>query len=500
MPLLGQQITVAKEINAALNRENQFTQKTIYLAGEMGVGKTYISAQLIADRLTANPKAKCLIVAPSNVITKWQHVLKEFTTAKSTIFNIRKTYDQQQLIIDPIVICSKTNWPKLQAETTLQPDFLIVDEIHQYKKGTKTMVTLKDNLSLCHKRHVPVLLLTGTIFDRKLNDVSRLLIISHPNLFFTVIDINYANWFANFNYKYANDISKFMKDFWQYIAFNLNLAEVKHAINHNDQHDLHQTIAPIDLIMPNSEQKAFYNLMVAQLEEAGRSFENASYQAAQRLDMPSINQPIKHQHRIFNFSSNYHNKNFKFRLNYQDILSPALSLTDIKLQNTQKYQRLTKILKQTPQKTLILVKDPALIKALNQALTRDGFKVGVVPKKIHRCDISHYINDQLKQPTIDAMLINPLTISHGVDINTASQIIWYQLLSSLTTTIQTQRRIYRLSSTKNSLIHYLVYAETSQVDLIKDISNSYKNNAATYGTRTKDNLSKLTGILFETLN
>lgn len=98
------------------------------------------------------------------------------------------------------------------------------------------------------------------------------------------------------------------------------------------------------------------------------------------------------------------------------------------------------------------------------------------------------------------MLINPLTISHGVDINTASQIIWYQLLSSLTTTIQTQRRIYRLSSTKNSLIHYLVYAETSQVDLIKDISNSYKNNAATYGTRTKDNLSKLTGILFETLN
>ena len=48
-------------------------QNTLYLSGEMGVGKTYI-ASYIASKLSK----KTLIVCPVNVINKWKKVFLEY--------------------------------------------------------------------------------------------------------------------------------------------------------------------------------------------------------------------------------------------------------------------------------------------------------------------------------------------------------------------------------------------------------------------------------------
>ena len=74
-------------------------------------------------------------------------------------------------------------------------------------------------------------------------------------------------------------------------------------------------------------------------------------------------------------------------------------------------------------------------------------------------------------------------------------IVWYQLLDKLDEVIQTNRRAYRLSSTKDSTVYFLVYGNTTQDDQLQTLANNYAANAIASGHQKDDPLAKLSDII-----
>lgn len=182
----------------------------------------------------------------------------------------------------------------------------------------------------------------------------------------------------------------------------------------------------------------------------------------------------------------------------QESYVSALSLSEIKLTNSQKFNQLKQIIKDNDQQTILILLNGdqnliRLAKAVKQATNRS---VKTMNKNIKPNNRADFINDWLSADNQNILIANANHIKTGIDLNSVSVIVWYQLLPELADILQTQRRARRLSSKHDSKVHYLAYQDTYQENLIKELSKSNTNNAATYNWRSEDALSQLQGILF----
>lgn len=463
--LYGKQQQVADEVSKALVQDSYYLNHSAYISGEMGVGKTYIAANIIKQ--IADPTTLTLIISPSEVTHKWQSILANFGVTNTQIF------DKKENMIDSgiLILVDRELTQAMNQLSRRKIDFIVYDEIHKLKPDSKVFENLKRIRTRYSSTRNMFLGLTGTIFGQNIDKLITILKYTHPKI--------------KFQEYYSFDLAWFMKQ-WVNVAWIISLSDVEQHFQSDGTDDLQQTIAPIQLIAPTPEQKLVYEVAREQLRVA--NFNKFEEEAILLLDYPRQNQA---KYRNLQLGKEYVNKP-----HHKKKYSLTFSLRDIDFTHTPKYKQLLKIL-DNPEKTLIFANDDDLIKKLDETLSKAGFKTKTLPKSLKSHEYSKFINSELSS-TSDIFILNPMRISVGVDINTASRIIWYQLLSDLSSTIQAQRRVYRLSSNKSSVIHYLAYSDTYQENLINEISESSKRNAAAYGTNDTSNLAKLSGVLFNT--
>lgn len=460
--LYGKQQAIADEITEAITSDNVALGHTVFISGEMGVGKTYIASEIARE--LKDPEKLTLVISPAETTTKWKAVIEEFTKQEATIFAPKtKVVPTKGILILTDRQLTAALDGLIQAQSNM--DLIIYDEIHKLKPGTKPY----ENITEIRTKETPFLALTGTIFSQNTDKLSTMLSWLYPNI------PELAN---------STNEREFFMYYWTQVAWSISLADVQSDFTTDGADDILQDIAPIKMIKPTLEQLAVYNVSKHQLSSIKVPHPEAT--AASILDLPG--QSLQKRRNL---------KTLGQPINYNAIRDFQLGFTlrDIEFTHTPKYQRAVEILKESDEKTIIFVSDQNLISKLKTTLTADGFKVSTLPASLKSHEYSEYINAEFTN-NCDVFIVNPMRISTGVDITTASRIIWYQLLEDLGSTLQAQRRVYRLSSTKNSTVHYLAYEGTYQDDLIREISESAKSNALSYGQNDTSNLAKLTGLLF----
>lgn len=467
MELFGKQQTIADEITYAFKQQNSLLNKTAFISGEMGVGKTYIGAQIIANMMT--PKSLTSVISPAENVKKWDKVLTNATQIQPIIYKRNCTIPESGILI----IATKNMTPILKENSEFSPDFILFDEFHTLRPNTVPQANLYHLLTSANK---PYLLgMTGTIFGQNLNHLYELLLMRHRELF-EVIQLS----------TYRLSYPSFMA-YWNLVSWSISLNDVEQHFKQNET-DIEQEIAPIKLIQPTVEQKLVYEIAQEQLSKLHVSTNILNNTTSNVLDLPEMQQ-VRKVNSSRNLSS----------INTQSVYPITFAMQKIDLTATQKFQRTVELLKESNENTLIFANYEPLIKRLKEELTKLNYNVDTLKKSAKPAEYSDIINTSFENGT-QVFIVNPSQISTGVDINQASRIIWYQLLSDLAKTLQAQRRVYRLSSTKSSIIHYLAYADTKQEKLINEISESAKYNAAAYGVNDTSNLAKLSGALFNFQN
>ena len=463
--LLGKQKQIATEVRDALVSNNVYMNHSAYISGEMGVGKTYIASKIIKDLQTDSSFA--VIIAPKSVLEKWQNVLLGFGVSDVNIFNRKKEMTTKGVLL----IQPRDLTPALSSFFEITIQIIIYDEIHTLKMGTmpaKNLDCLYQSTNRSSSKAPMFLGMTGTIFGQNQSNLQSILEYTHPLIF-----QNHRN----------KTIYNFM-EYWTKVAWTLSLKSMQSEIGKDTGDDIIQEVAPIKLITPTPEQKLVYTIAKKQLKDS--YFAKYEETATNILDLPDTSL-IKSRHlKTTTYANLAHN-----RVDY----SIGFTVSDLDFRKTPKYQKLLDILAK-PEKTIIFINDLPLIKKLKETLNEDGFRAQSMSSSAKAGKYSDIINDSLSNDA-DIFIIQPKKISMGVDINTASRIIWYQILSDLGETLQAQRRIYRLSSTKSSIIHYLAYSDTYQENVIREISESSKKNAVSYGSNDESNLAKLSGLLFD---
>lgn len=525
--LYPQQQIIVDQLKAGLQNPSPLINHHLYITGEPGVGKTYMASAL-AQQLNAQ---HILIISPATVTSKWQKVFQQYnpnlplpTIAKprrqtyqddlnnTTIVTHRDltdyllnhfqtlmakynyTKEQQTNILDNISLyynsanskARKTDeCPQLTntAQNALdfndpdyQPlfdfDLVIVDEIHAIKSTTKTFASLA---MLNAVPNLNMLGLTGTLFNQNLEYLQNLLLNTHPQLL--------SNFGMSFDRNAFNNSAIFYDQIGQYICAQISLKDVEQVQN-KPQDDIKQKIMPLNGIQMSDEQAAWYQLTEANMQYILHKTKKATDKVlTQQLDFPAA--PIKpfKTHHALDSNSN------QLVLNY-----PTVTLTPIRITATVKFKQLENILQTTHNKTLIFVEDRRLIKELAENLPNAGYLKAGLKKNQY----AEFINDQLTNH-VEQFIVTTNQISVGVDITSATQIIWYQVPNDVAKIIQAQRRIYRLNSQQSSKIYYLFYKNTEQEDIINQVSSASIKNAATYNTRQDDQLAKITKILFPEL-
>lgn len=494
----------AEIVNAFVKayKDPQLTmQHHIYISGEMGTGKTYMGCAIAAE---LNPK-HVLISCPSSMPKKWAEVYQDFTNVKPLIFNKKTTtakdianapavivvqkdlytlvnlvysdsMSQSVLIQLEALIKSDVKYGEVSSLTNFEKslphyfDFVICDEIHTYKPTTQVFRALA---ALCQS-NVLLLGLTGTLFKQNIADLHCLLSLTNPEfngLSYTDDDLRDPSWF------YPN--------IWQYISAPISLKDVeRNQQEEQSEEELKQNIMPLHGLTLSDEQQAWYDLAICNLKRLGISKSKIDQVTTSYLDLPQMKQPSVN--RSVADESDIFNKT-RIRKKYFS----GMTLSPIKLENTPKFKQVKDILKKHPEKTIIFVQDTNLGKILTKYLDKSF----IIPASIANSDVAAYVNDRLNTD-YDIVIATTKQISTGIDLNSAHQVIWYQVPSDVTAVLQAQRRVLRLNSTTSSTVWFLYYNNTAQEQTIKDVSHASTNNAAAYNVRATDNLSRLTGILF----
>lgn len=470
-------------------------QHHLFISGEMGTGKTYMGSAIIAQ---LKPK-HVLIVCPRSMPTKWQNVSQDFTGIKSVMYQPKMTKDE--LIAANVLIVTQDklfslvkklyetndNFDKLQdhiqkslrdEDIVLTPyedkfehyfDFVICDEIHTYKPTHQVFRALA--MLCCSK--IYLLGLTGTLFRQNIADLHCLLMVTNPE-------------FENLDYQDDNlrDPAWFYTNIWRYISVPISLKDVERQ----QVEEVKQDIMPLKGITLSPEQQAWYELAKFNLKRLSVSNTKIDQITTNYLDLPQEKQPT-----ISRSVADSYNSMSQTRIRSKYI--SGMTLTPIKLVNTPKFKQLQGILKKSPDKTIIFVQNTDFGKEL--ALHLDH--AFVIPKALAVKDVAEYVNDRLNGD-YDLAIATIKQIQTGIDLNSAHQIIWYQVPNDVTAILQAQRRVLRLNSTNNSKVWFLFYNNTAQETIIKDVSRSATNNAAAYNVRRDDNLTRLTGLLLGELD
>lgn len=454
------------------NFDNSFVQHHLYLSGEMGVGKTYMGVGLIKKMIENNHASNFLIVCPTTVKAKWKKLINE-TIEETNAYFVNKKTDQiggiqivsnkQLKIIDDLLAIDPTDY-----------DLVIFDEIQDLT--TPTMLNYVDNIQDQSKRAI---YMTGTIFDASRQGLQALLQITHPYLCQLAQEETECDLTD-----LIKDIVLFCAYIWQYVSVSISMEDIKAYIDNAES--VQQNILPINYLKLNDEQAAFYQITVSRL----RQFKNMSNIKLGTIASELIDYPD--QQPTINFTEKTHIQ----KREQQNFIS--VPLTPIPLKETIKYKALIDFLEKTnlKEKVMIYVNDHRLIEALTNTLQKDGYKASNILTK--SADIEQRINNMFKDN--DIVIIDPKFITVGVSISNVENLVWYQTLTKMTDILQAQRRITRLDSKNLSNVKFLAYDETYQKELLQEISESNKNNAAAYGYKDKSNLTQLTGIILNDID
>lgn len=504
------------DLKAAINIPQHISDHHLWISGEMGVGKTYIASAL-AHEINAR---HVLIVSPATVTEKWTKVFQEFNPnlashiyqpqkdqatrfnqAGLTIVDHRNLFkfvvqqhallneQKDELFAGLIKDGNRKHYNDLQNYgitsqeaidnlfTKLNYDLIIVDEIHTVRPTIQEYAALN---YLFQSLPCPMLALTGTVFNQNIENLAQLLCDFNPSLlscFQNIYDIKTC----------VKNPASFYQQIWRYCAVQISLNNVE-DLHHQD--DIKQEIMPLDGIDLSLEQQAWIDIVKTNVTDRGDTYKNRVI--CRYLDRPTDDQPAITSRRSITSSTS--NLNLPADSKHFQKAFISMQLTPTKLMDTPKFKQVQAILQKYPEKTLIFVEDKKLIKDLAKHLPHAAY----LPNNLKKAKYSQYINDALNDGT-DIFIVTTSQISVGVDIDTASQIIWYQVPNDVAQIIQAQRRIYRLTSTKSSRIFYLFYKATHQEAIIKEVSQAAVHNAATYNVRQNDKLAQLTKILFPTL-
>ena len=488
MPLLGQQNT-AKEHMLKYFREHHNTAH--YLSGEPGVGKTYITSAFIHDYLQIHPLHKILVISPTNVIQKWINVLKEYNP-ETNILRLNKKHQDPTAGIN---IISNRDLTITDYINNQNFGLVIYDEVHEVQAGRASFEHLQHILP--EKGYRPNFIgLTGTIFNQDISNLNELFHLTNPH------EITLATCQGLYS-----DIAKFTNRFWQYVSTTINLGNVNADLS---KIEIEQKIMPIKLIPLTKEEAIFYQFTTARNKALSKQGEKI---ASDLIDFPANDQFItKHVYRTkptdefagdaFTNTLNRFNQNFPYspdRITRKEDYISAVSLKEMKLTNTQKFNRVKKILNDNPHETaLVLLNGSQNLKRLAKALApASNRQIKVLSPNTKPTKRAQVINEYLNTKDDNILIANANNIKTGIDLNSVNIIIWYQLLPNLSDILQTQRRAHRLNSTQESKVYYLAYQGTEQEKLINQLSTSNTRNASAYGRRSTDALSQLQGILFK---
>ena len=475
--LIGKQQKISDTlVNKFKQTHDSLINDSLFLSGEMGTGKTYMGSYINYQLFNKNNIN--VIISPSTMIKKWINVLNSAAKEYSNNMNIIQYKSSMNIHKNYTYVMSYITFTKFIQNVNINDlNMIIIDEI---QKCRQKMI---ENIAYTKKENhnIKYLFLTGTIFDSSTEILFKLLEVTHHKLmqnYITSYQFD-TNWENNTgSYKQFNLI-KFINYIWKYISVSISLNDLKESDQINNDANLVQEIAPIKLIDMSEEEKAYYSLIINQAKIAGMPTQMAARTASDYLDLPSKKMLVSR--RI---------KKIKYMPASNLIYQAGLTLSDITLSNTNKYKQLMQILKEKKQ-TLIYITDEELGEKLNQQLKKDGYNSDLI---LSKKDTDKKINNSFKENTI--VITNPKLVTVGVDIE-AEYLVWYQLLNKITDILQAQRRITRLNSKLKSKVFLLGYNETHQQEIINEISNGAKNNAAAYGFKDKSNLAKLTGVLLQ---
>lgn len=504
-----------------LQNKKHIAQRHLYLSGEMGSGKTYISC----GALNEMHAKKAFVACPATVVGKWKKVYCELTDHDAdSVFIYTKGADLRSalkddkitlIIIDQKklatafesmyagfkknVLASISSLMRRQAGGRLGEysdmgllaemtqgfdgdvsfmkevpkfsniDFLIFDEVHSYKPGHLDFSVL--HFMMLHT-DAPALFLTGTLFNQNIFNLYLLLCSTNPALMATyhqeIAFHTHVNELANFGF--------FDVNIWRKIAVKINLEQVKKT------DVIRQDIMPLTPLKLTAVQKAWLKVAQENLATFNRYNEKQIDQKTTAyLDLPSREQP----------AITMTSKGIK------DDYQIAMALLPIDPQKTAKFKKLKEILiKAGDEKTIIFVQSPKLIKNLNQLLPNSF----ILPSKIDKTRRQKYINDQFNKENKQIGIMLPKRVSVGIDIYGVQNIVWYQVPDDVAEILQAQRRIVRMDSESASKVYFLYYGDTYQESIIKQVSQSAVHNAADYNVRDESNLAKATHILFEGLD
>lgn len=546
MQLYQAQANVVQTLINAYQANNIYRDSKIYVSGETGVGKTYIGSAIANDELT-NQHRPVLIVTPSTVVLKWKRVLIETNSdLKEQIDCITRpkelTAFNKKITIISVDLLHR--WLKQYRHTLINMTdqslpFLIFDEIHKIQKSQLEAFAHLIAMQTAEHR-MPMLLLSGTIFNRSWHDLGQLLTLTHPHLIAHALNIyeispsllamtqrtvNKVNHPSDEGYQNLDDVlpvtisvndfdfypwqshkkselndsqravkklmaaavskmassqiyslSNFISRIWQYISVGIGLDDVQELSSNVDE--IKQEVMPIKAI-PLSKLERAYLSMTRQFYR-GTNKNTREMFIMNYLDQPARSNLLKpKQHGRVDWFSDQQMYYVNFRLK------------PITIQQTAKFHRLQAIIQQAPNKRfLIYAHDTQVIDILCKEL--NAF---TLTNDVDSTEYADYINQQFEQGH-NIAVIDPRKISEGIDIS-ADYLIWYQLIDNYNQMLQAQRRVYRLSSTRKSRVYYLIYEDTQQEATAKNLSNAAKNNAAVHGAREEDNLAKLTGILLK---
>lgn len=488
--LYEKQADAVKRIEKNIN--NYCVNKTLYLSGEMGVGKTYIASAWVVRQLVKDNNQLALVVVPKQVLIKWKKVLEQFCKEQNYNGNIVVAKTTSQVVNyetengDILLVPHERfkNFVEKKVKSEDEKMLIVFDEVHEVF-STSDRPNSKffelEKLKQINNNH-EMLLLTGTIFNSHWKNVLRLISVTHKELFDKIVNKNYdidnLEKTSKVLTAIANDydISSFIRDFWQYISIELSIDDIKELSNNRE--DIKQVVLPIKSIDLTEEQKIFTKIIKRNLKYLNIS--NIEENQMNFIDNP--NKDLRISKRVRKSKNNRYSVVSDYMLSFP--------LLPVDFETTEKWKELKKFIKEKGEdkKYLIYANDPSLIEILVNKLDKSF----TIPKGLEKEEFESYFKEQFEINNIG--IVDPRDISTGIDIS-CDYLIWYQLLDNYSQALQAQRRVYRLSSDKKTEVLFLIYKNTYQEKIAKDISDSAKNNAAIQGTQLKNQLAKLTGII-----
>lgn len=507
--LFPQQQTIANQLIDAFNHPTIYTLNQFYLSGEMGSGKTYMGSWIASQYLKTH---QILLVSPSQVIPKWMEILKgfmpdvEIQLLKNTKSSLENFNPDAQLTILDHKSFYLFDSPK-NPFNFKKPVFFIYDEIHTL--ANKGYQSLKNCLNAMFAYNdSKCLYLTGTIFNQNMENLIQLLAITHPAMIQSPDTIHFdfnQNWRQQINCEpfdsnkalklyasqYTHHLPRFIANIWQYISVSIAIEDIQ-SNSVTDDDIVEQTIAPITPLKLSTEQKLFSEVVESQLLASGFDNTKAQFYISDAIDYPANTFIQKRK-------SSFHSTNGLKRTNQLvNGLYTSIPLMPIDFNQTSKMQALTKLLSDSSDDHfLIYATNHKICEQITESLNELGFST-LNANQYPPFEIAAQMNQAWENGT-KVCVVDPTKVTTGVDLF-AEQCVWFQLLPNIADIIQAQRRIRRLSSTNNSIVTYLIYKNTFQEELAKQLSNVSKFNAATYGVKQKDELAQLTGIILGELD